>query len=234
MKKIKAVIVFLAMLQSLFAQTDDLHGFAVIKDKDGFTNIRKDADAQSEIVGTIKDSELFYCRSNEGHEDWYEIETKDTSGYIHKSRIQSLENLPHEKGSKQVKDTLSFTKPNLSIKIVRANFFKSEHKIVKESSSSPFLIDGKRVWGVDYGKPRGNIQSIQSIDITIGDAMITIPKSELANLFNPHFGSGRLYFKDKDTFYIVMSIGESLENYDVAFAIKNKKYVKGYIFFMGY
>lgn len=230
MKKIKIVIAFLMMGQVLFAQTEGLSGFAIIKDKDGFTNMRKEPNAQSKIVGTIKEGELFYCQSNEGHEDWYEIDFKKTSGFIHKSRIQSLENLRHEKGSKQVKDTLFFTKPNLSIKIVRANFIKSEHKIVRDDLKSIFLIDGKTVWGVDYGKPRGFIQYIQSMEITIDNEVINVPKSELANLFNPNFDNVTLHFKDKDTFYLVMLNGDYGQSYEVAFVIKDKKYVMRYVF----
>ncbi len=227
MKKIKAVIVFLTMLQSLLAQTDDLHGFAIIKDKDGFTNIREKPNATSKIVCKIKDDELFYCLWNEGHEDWYEIDFRETSGFIHRSRIQSLADLPHEKGSKQVHDTLFLAKAHFSIKIVKANFIKSEHKIVDNRQKGIFLIDGKQPWGVDFGIPR---EGIQSIDITMDNELVKIPKSDLADLFNPNFGSCQLYFKDKDTFYLVMQNGDAAGSYGVAFALKDKKYVKRYIF----
>ena len=227
MKKIESVVVFLMLVSSLLGQTDNLHGFAIIKDKDGFTNMRKEPNTQSKIIGKIKDDELFYCLWNEGHDDWYEIDFEGSSGFIHKSRIQSLADLPHEKSSKQIKDTLFLTKGNLSIKIVKANFIKSAHKIVKDNQKGIFLIDGKQPWGVDFGIPS---MSIQSIEITVDNGVINIPKSELADLFNPNFESGNLYFKDKDTFYLVMQNGDAAGSYGVAFVIKDKRYVKRYIF----
>ena len=58
---------------------------------------------------------------------------------------------------------------------------------------------------------------------------INIPKSELADLSHPNLG-GSLYVKDKNTFYLVMSNGDGAVGYDVAFVVKDKKYVKRYIF----
>ena len=227
MKKIKIALAFLMVVQSLLAQTDDLHGFAIIKDKDGFTNIREEPNVKSKIVGTIKDDELFYCLWNEGHDDWYEIDFRASSGFIHRSRIQSLADLPHENSSKQIKDTLFLAKERLLVKIVKADFIELEHKIVENRQKGIFLVDGKEPWGIDSGIPS---MSIKSIDITLDNESFNIPKRELADLFNPNFGSSQLYFKDKNTFYLVMENGDGAGGYGLAFVFKDKKYVNRYIF----
>ena len=62
-----------------------------INDKDGFTNVRKEKTVNSEILTTIKNAELFKCQPNlEGN--WWKIETKSgISGYVHSSRIITVE-----------------------------------------------------------------------------------------------------------------------------------------------
>ncbi len=59
----------------------------VINDKDGYVNIRKEPDTQSEIVGKIRDKELFNYWQTDSN--WYIIETKDgIRGYVYKDRIR--------------------------------------------------------------------------------------------------------------------------------------------------
>ncbi|WP_213068630.1 SH3 domain-containing protein [Flavobacterium columnare] len=59
-----------------------------IEDKDGFTNIRKDKNSSSEILGTVKTgSEIEIIKKN-GEEDWWFVITQDgKKGYVHKSKI---------------------------------------------------------------------------------------------------------------------------------------------------
>lgn len=59
----------------------------VINDKDGYVNIRKEPDTQSEIVGKIRDKEIFNYWPT--YTNWYIIETKDgIRGYVYKDRIR--------------------------------------------------------------------------------------------------------------------------------------------------
>ncbi|ANO49711.1 SH3 domain-containing protein [Flavobacterium columnare NBRC 100251 = ATCC 23463] len=57
-----------------------------IEDKDGFTNIRKDKNSSSEILGTVKTgSEIEIIKKNG---DWWFVITQDgKKGYVHKSKI---------------------------------------------------------------------------------------------------------------------------------------------------
>ena len=59
---------------------------AVINDPDGYTNIRKGPNTNSEIIGTVNVNQLFTVHATDGN--WWQISTQDgTNGYMHKSRI---------------------------------------------------------------------------------------------------------------------------------------------------
>ena len=64
----------------------------VIKDKDGFTNIRTDRNNKSQIIGKVLDKEYFAYFENK-ESSWWLIETvKGQFGYIHKSRVLFIQN----------------------------------------------------------------------------------------------------------------------------------------------
>ena len=59
-----------------------------IQDPDGYTNLRKDKTATSEILQKIKSGDHIEVLDNSG--DWFLIKTKEgKQGYVHKSRIKS-------------------------------------------------------------------------------------------------------------------------------------------------
>lgn len=59
-----------------------------IQDPDGYTNLRKEKNAQSEILQQIKSGEDIEILDNSG--DWYLVKTKEgNEGYVHESRIKS-------------------------------------------------------------------------------------------------------------------------------------------------
>lgn len=67
---------------------------AVINDKDGYTNIRDDTTTNSKIIGKVLENEIFIFRKTEG--DWWNTRGANGNlvGYIHKSRVAPLKELP--------------------------------------------------------------------------------------------------------------------------------------------
>ncbi len=69
-----------------------------IKDADGFTNIRSGQGKDFSIVGSVDTTELIYCESTT-KSDWLKVmtlswgEKKQVEGYIHRSRIQFIEDI---------------------------------------------------------------------------------------------------------------------------------------------
>ena len=84
---------------------------AVIKDVDGFTNVRKLPKIDSEVIYKLKDSEVFIYQENETESDWitvyisknkYQMECGEVdtfTGYIHKSRLYPIEDLNKYNGN---------------------------------------------------------------------------------------------------------------------------------------
>ena len=59
-----------------------------IEDSDGYTNLRKEKNAQSAIIQQIKSGEHIEVIDNSG--DWFLVQTKEgKEGYVHKSRIKN-------------------------------------------------------------------------------------------------------------------------------------------------
>ncbi len=69
---------------------------AIINDSDGYTNIRKQPNANSEIVRRILKNELFFFTPT-SKSDWYRVYNSFLSpciGYIHKSKITVYDDFP--------------------------------------------------------------------------------------------------------------------------------------------
>ncbi len=79
---------------SLLAQ----NGPAVIKDSDGFTNVRSGPGKNFEVVDTLLNEDFFYFKFDK-NTDWVKItawKERQIEGFIHKSRIQELKNLDNK------------------------------------------------------------------------------------------------------------------------------------------
>lgn len=66
---------------------------AVIEDPDGFVNVRSRPDVKSDVVLKIQKDEFFTCEPSES-EWWFVKDFFDNEGYMHKSRIRLIKDLP--------------------------------------------------------------------------------------------------------------------------------------------
>ena len=86
---ILAILTFYSFL--LLAQ----NGPAIIKDTDGFTNVRSGPGMKFNVVDTLFDEDFFYYKFGE-NPNWAKVSAwkgRQIEGYIHKSRIQIVKNL---------------------------------------------------------------------------------------------------------------------------------------------
>jgi len=90
MKLRTIIILFIFLLMLAFGQLYEEFDVAINNDKDGFTLIRKAHNNNSEIADTLFTGEFFqYIKTDSS--DWYQVyKMWNISGYVHKSRIQSL------------------------------------------------------------------------------------------------------------------------------------------------
>lgn len=93
--KSKGIVIILILLGSLELFCQDMR-LAVIHDSDGYTNVREGKSNKSEIIGRINTNEPFSIKDS--GESWIEIYKptyfKPLVGFVHKSRIQVINELP--------------------------------------------------------------------------------------------------------------------------------------------
>jgi hypothetical protein len=225
------------ILIAILVLTSNAYGqLAVIKDPDGFTNVRESKSASSKIVGRLNADDIFlYDFDNEG-EQWVGVYLDKAGkryiqGYIHKSRLQPLDKLEKATTNKdsRVEKQNELILQNDSVKVVikTANFTPKEHRIGKDKQGYVTTIDGKAPKGVD-----GNLPKIEliSITVTFNGKPVAIPLSAYNDLYEPNVSSFNIYFDKKGTIFLYMSDNsDGAGGYSVAWIIKDGKYLKRYV-----
>ena len=191
MKRI-VVIIILCISNWSFGQ------IAIIKDDDGFTNVRKLPNIKAEIIYRLKDTEVFsYNTPNEKlNSDWVTIyisknkyqlknDEKDTLiGYIHKSRLCPIEDLE------------VYTGINFLFKY-KLQKFSLENKISDYDGKRLTKIDGQRIYGTDGDMPKIEVKEMH---VTINGQVVNVPKILYKDIFecNNKF----LINKNKESFIV--------------------------------
>lgn len=90
------LIVFLVFVLANFSWADG-YRYGVVRDPDGWTNVRHAATLDSKVKTTVKDGEVVLVVQELG--DFYDVlilevdpDKPDQFGYVHKSRVSSLQN----------------------------------------------------------------------------------------------------------------------------------------------
>ena len=91
------LILFLLLTTNAFAQ-GPFGDYAVVKDKDGYVNIRAKESVKSKIVGTLPNNTLVYglfdtTEDETGEEIFFNWIAVD-KGYVHKSRLKMIGEFP--------------------------------------------------------------------------------------------------------------------------------------------
>ncbi len=195
---------------------------AIINDKDGYTNVRKTANAQAEIIYRLQENEVFIVDRYDYDEDkewdenreWISILisknnfsfTSNSSiyikGYIHKSRVRFLEDLPIYNGKKFsfAYQLIPFTKKNKIIEYGQPNW--------------GILISGLPVWGTDMEIPK---TEVVNIDIKISENIIVVPKILIADIYECS-NNFNVYKKD-DTYFVQQWNSDGAGGYELIWVI---------------
>jgi hypothetical protein len=185
--------------------------WAIVKDADGFVNVRTKPSAQSNIVDTLSSGQIIYILSDpEG--EWYYIDgnnKRQSAGYIHKSRLQLIKDFPKFKIVKQNDSTLKFRLDSMLLTIKIGKFQKKNHflKFDKDSNGNKFLssIDNVRPLGVD-----GEIPTTEYKYFTIKDSSqeYLLSNKYWRNLYEPNLSTTDAYF-DKINNIVYIDAGNS-------------------------
>lgn len=206
--------------------------FAEIVDKDGYVNVRNEANSQSEIIGKINSGEIVYI-FNIGDYDgnWLNIDFKKgdsvLTGFIHKSRLKPISEYEYIPPVSKVENEAEFYYRNIKV-IIKSepfNYQANEKYFTEEQLHDDYVVQkykGQEIWGTDGTIPRTHYTSIT---VRIGNQIIEIPKKEIENLFNVNNELASCYLNEKnETLYITLKNSDGAGSYEVLFIIEKEKY----------
>ena len=225
------LILFFLLTTNAFAQ-GPFGDYAVVKDKDGYVNIRAKENVKSKIVGTLPNNTLVYTffdttDDETGEEIFFNWIAVD-KGYVHKSRLKMIGEFPSIGKGKEQGNSITIAGKGISVTITTQKFDKTKHKITKKKHKeySEYIIDGKRAQGLDGGLflPENHYKSIT---VTINGKNVPIPKSAYDDLYEVamYTDNNAVYYdKEEDTIYIIAHNGSGANAYEVCWQIVKGEY----------
>ena len=218
-------ILFLLLTTNAFAQSP-LGDYAVVKDKDGYVNIRAEENVKSKIVGTLPNNTLVYGFFDKkiNPTNWIEVD----KGYVHQSRLKKIFDFRAIEGKVQG-NSLVFDDKDVKVTITKQKFDKTKHKITKKGQGSyeQLIIDGKEII---YGEDGSLTQDhYKSITVTMKGKNVPIPKSAYDDLhgilYDRYLNRFIYYDEEAEALYIYAVNGEAGLAYQVCWQIVKDKYI---------
>ena len=222
------LILFLLLTTNAFAQ-GPFGDYAVVKDKDGYVNIRAKESVKSKIVGTLPNNTLVYGFFDKEYNptNWIEVD----KGYVHQSRLKKISDFRAIEVKVQG-NSIIFDDKDVKVTITKQKFDKTKHKITKKEHDgwTELIIDGKAIYGIDiYG---GNDDSLpedhyKSITVTMKGKNVPIPKSAYDDLYEIGIwdtNNFAYYDKEDDVLYIIAHNGDGYLAYEVCWQIVKGEY----------
>jgi len=230
--------------------------FVVIRDNDGFANAR-DSTAQSGIIGKILKYQPFDCYMNPedkgfridypnminiGYFEYasekgenYQRSVHDyestAEGYIHKSRVYKLSQMPRLKLKTLSDSKVLYANDSIQVTFKTAKFNPSKHqlkdydgKLITDTNlevlyeKEVFNVDGKRIWGFIS---KYHSKEITSITISYNEKNYNLPISSFKNIFHPNFEDNytKICIGFDGEIYIWMQNGDGGAGYNVIWVI---------------
>ena len=221
----KLLLLFLLISSYTFAQVNENYFFAVINDKDGYVNVRKEKSVHSRVLKKLDNNTLIfvfvYDKAHDGN--WIYV---DNEGYIYNDRVKWIEELPKVAKGVEKKNAIHFSGKDIQVALSTEKFDKSKHsfKYHKEYRDIIEKIDGKPFFGTDGNMPK---EAYKSIEIKIRGKQVSIPQSAYSDLYEPNLYTDLnfvYYDKDSDSYYIVATNSDGAGAYMVCWQIEKGIY----------
>ena len=221
----KLLLLFLLISSYTFAQVNENYFFAVINDKDGYVNVRKEKSVHSRVLKKLDNNTLIfvfvYDKAHDGN--WIYV---DNEGYIYNDRVKWIEELPKAAKGVEKKNAIHFSGKDIRVTLTSQKFDKSKHsfKYNKEYPDAIEKIDGKTFFGTDGNMPK---EAYKSIEVKIRGKQVFIPQSAYSNLYQPNLYTEHnsiYYDKELDSYYIVATNSDGAGAYMVCWQIEKGIY----------
>ena len=125
----KLLFLFLLISGYTFAQVNENLFFAVINDKDGYVNVRKEANIHSKVIKKLDNNTLIFAFDYNTSEDGNWIYA-DNDGYIYNDRVKWIEKLPKVAKGIEKKNAIHFSGKNIKVTLTSQKFDKSKHSFL--------------------------------------------------------------------------------------------------------
>ena len=221
----KLLLLFSLISSYTFAQVNENYFFAVINDKDGYVNVRKEKSVHSRVLKKLDNNTLIfvfvYDKAHDGN--WIYV---DNEGYIYNDRVKWIEELPKVAKGVEKKNAIHFSGKDIQVALSTEKFDKSKHsfKYHKEYRDIIEKIDGNPFWGTDGNIPK---EAYKSIEVKIREKQVSIPQSAYSDLYEPNLYTDLnfvYYDKDADILYIVANSNYAERPYKVCWQIEKGVY----------
>jgi len=219
------ILLFFLISNVVLAQVIEGGAFAVINDKDGYVNVRKEKSVHSKVLKKLDNNTLIFVLEYDKayYGNWIYA---DNEGYIYNDRVKWIEKLPKIAKGITKGNTIVFEGKEIQVTLSTEKFDKSKHsfKYHKEYRDIIEKIDGKPFWGTDGNMPK---REYKSIEVKIRGKQVSIPQSAYNDLYESYlyteFNSVH-YDKDNDILYIVALNGDGAGAYMVCWQIEKGVY----------
>jgi len=243
MKPAYILLSCLLLTQCLYAQ------FAIIRDKDGYTNVRNAPRTNAGITFKLKEHQVFTIIDDLAPDpalgEWHYIGLGDytangstdmgdhdeQTGYIHKSRVLYLDQLPELKVKKETDAVVILGNDTLEITIHAQPFVPGKHIIQKHKDGWIQKIDHRTAYGMDGGMP---LTEISRIMVRYGNEEYRLPADSFQNMYQPNLSRARVVTGHDNDVYIVMMNSDGAGSYEVVWVIKNRKLLSTVVFMVPY
>ena len=203
--------------------------FAIVADKDGFSNIRDSAGLGGKVVDTLHNGHFVYCFGTK--ENWINIDytkrKQELNAYVYHDRVKCVSD--YEKIPTLSKYDSVFVKDSIKITISTQPFVRSKYHLTYFKDSPKYIqfINGKQYWGRDGEMPTTEYRSIR---IILGNKEIVLPKAATDNLYEPSIGTAQVnYDRKNDILYIQSSNSDGAGSYKVIWRVEKGIYTDRYI-----
>lgn len=201
--------------------------FAIITDRDGYTNVRSDSQKNSRIIDTLHNDHLIYILEKEGtrvHIE-YTRKQKELSGYVYNDRFTAIAEFNKIPVYSQRDNQIIFRQDSMEITISAKLFKKSLHKFKYYSQALDEIefIDNKKYWGTDGELPSSEYEAIT---IRTGMKTMRLSKSALQNLYQPDLAGMEINIDEKkNTLFIHAMNSDGAGFYEVTWVVKKGVYL---------
>ena len=200
--------------------------FAIIRDKDGFCNVRTSGGKNNNIIDSLEKGHLVYGFPN--NTNWTEIDytknKKERSGQLYKDRLMFVSNFEEIPISSKENSKIILKKEGITVVLNEQNFDKSKHKFsyYKDANDQIEFIDKKKYWGTDGGIPKTEYKSIV---VLMGHVILLLPTTAFENLYEINLDATSVnYDKANDILYIQSMNGDGAGSYVVIWRVEKGIY----------